>query len=114
MLFGGLFRPLLDLAAEVVVLRVHALLGHAAGGIPWKGILSLATDAVMGLAAGPAMPFLRDPWAVGALSPFPEDGSGLFTGTAIFRRPRLRDTTDGTARPDVGALGPRAVQCELQ
>lgn len=47
--------------------------------------------------AVPATPFLRDPWAVGAMSPFPEDGSGLFTGTAIFRQPRLRDTTDGTS-----------------
>jgi prepilin-type N-terminal cleavage/methylation domain-containing protein len=72
-------------------------------GVPVQGQLSAAvTDFTAVYSWGfpfavPATPFLRDPWAVGALSPFPEEGSGLFTGTAIFRRPRLRDTTDGTA-----------------
>ncbi len=32
-----------------------ALAGHSPGGIPWKGILSLATDAVTGLATGAAL-----------------------------------------------------------
>lgn len=72
-------------------------------GIPVDGNLTAAvTDFTAVYSWGvpfavPATPFLRDPWAVGALSPFPEEGSGLFTGTAIFRKPRLRDTTDGMA-----------------
>jgi len=32
-----------------------ALAGHAPGGIPWKGILSLATDAATGLVTGAAL-----------------------------------------------------------
>jgi predicted DNA repair protein MutK len=32
-----------------------ALVGDASGGIPWKGILSLATDAVTGLVTGAAL-----------------------------------------------------------
>lgn len=46
--------------------------------------------------AVPNNPFLYDPWAVGALSPIPEDATGVLTGSAQFRIPRRAYVTDGT------------------
>ncbi len=45
--------------------------------------------------AVPNDPPLRDPWAVGALSPTPEDATGIFGGAVQFQTPRLKNVTDG-------------------
>jgi len=46
--------------------------------------------------AVPNDPFLYDPWAVGALSPIPEEATGVLTGSSVFRTPRRIYVTDGS------------------
>lgn len=46
--------------------------------------------------AVPNDPMMYDIWAVGALSPAPEESQGFFN--VKYRLPRRRDTTDGAAR----------------
>ncbi|TWU45112.1 putative major pilin subunit [Novipirellula aureliae] len=45
----------------------------------------------------PATPFLRDPWAMGALSPMSENSTGFFGAGAIYQRPIRTLTTDGSS-----------------